>query len=155
MSFSRRILILDLSAHFFVTLSLTALVYITTANFQYALAVIAGGIFIDLDHLVDYFICFGASFDLKKFFQGAAVESGKVYLFLHSWELILILLCLSLVLNSGLLLALFLGMSAHLLIDNFQRKNLLAYIFIYRAWNKFKINIVMPEHISRLRVPAC
>ncbi|MDP2941808.1 MAG: hypothetical protein Q8N85_06140 [Candidatus Omnitrophota bacterium] len=130
-----------------VTSILTALVYLLTRSIPYAAAVILGGIFIDLDHLLDYFFCFGAGFKLGKFVDGDALASGHVYLFLHSWELVLVILLAGLTIPSGILLALFLGMSAHLTVDSIQRNNpFTTYLLFYRISKKFQVDVIMPAH---------
>ena len=147
MTLTRKRIIADLAAHFIITCFLTALVYISTRSISYAAAVILGGIFIDLDHLIDYFLYFGSIFKLEKFVDGDALASGHVYLFLHSWELAFIILLAGLIIPSGILLALFLGMSAHLTVDSIQRENpYTTYFLIYRISKGFKVDAIMPQH---------
>jgi len=147
MTLTRRRIITDLIAHFIITSILTALVYLLTRSVVYAASVVAGGILIDLDHFIDYFFCFGSGFNLGKFVDGDALASGHVYLFLHSWELVFIILLAGLAFPSGILLALFLGMSAHLVVDSIQRKNpYTTYLLIYRISQRFKVDAIMPQH---------
>lgn len=141
----RRKLIMDLSAHFIVTFLLVILVYTWTASLVYAAAVILGGIFIDLDHLIDYALYFGARFDLQDFLGSSALASGKIYLFLHSWEIVLILFLMGLAARTAPLLALSLGMAGHLIVDQVQIKNPRAYFLVYRMLKKFNVRIIFPE----------
>jgi hypothetical protein len=51
---------------------------------------------IDLDHLIDYFMYSGGGFSLSEFLSGSYFFSvNNIYLFLHSWELGLLLFIIS------------------------------------------------------------
>lgn len=50
------------------------------------------GFFVDFDHLIDYFIHKGLSFDVSNFISGRHYhETNTSYIFFHSWELVLFL----------------------------------------------------------------
>ncbi len=83
-----------------------------------------GGILIDLDHFIDYFLFYGFHFDLTEFFQGVQfLNSGKVYVFFHAWEYLLALLIILYFINRkrialrSFIAALALSIFFHLLID--------------------------------------
>ena len=62
-----------------------------------------GGVFIDLDHLIDYILAFGTKFNLIFFLKGYQfLKTDKIYVPLHSWELVIILLLTSIFLLSNL-----------------------------------------------------
>ncbi len=84
------------------------------------------------------------------FFNCTYLKSRKAYLFLHSWELIFIVLILAVYFKSQVLWLSFLSLSLHLAIDNVQRKNLFAYFLLYRIYNKFDAVIIFPEHEGKL-----
>lgn len=136
---------IDLSAHFISTGLFAVIIYKISASFIYAGIFILGGILIDLDHFIDHFIHFKNRFTLNDFFNSTYLKSGKVYLFLHSWELNLCILLAALVTKSYALFMFFLSLSIHLSIDNIQRKNRLAYFLIYRCYKKFDRDILLPE----------
>lgn len=55
-----------------------------------------GGFFVDIDHLIDYYLAFGLKFNLSYFLKGYQfLKSDKIYIFFHSWELVFILFTLS------------------------------------------------------------
>lgn len=57
---------------------------------------ILGGFLIDLDHVLEYFIFFGLSFNLGNFLEGwQFLLSNKIYLWFHAWEYIPILLIMA------------------------------------------------------------
>lgn len=138
-------LVIDLSAHFLSTVIVAVIVYLRTASFFYAGIVVMGGIFIDLDHLIDYFCYFKNKFSLKNFFESRYFESGKVFLFFHSWELNFIIFASGLFFKSYAALLLSESLSMHLVIDNILKRNKLCYFFLYRYFNKFNVDIIMPE----------
>ena len=140
-----RYIFMDMSLHIFSTLLFCLLIYLKTHSLYYGFIVMMGGIFIDLDHLIDYHLFFRGKFSLNHFLNCFYLDSGKVYVLLHSWELVFLLLALSLSIKSFSLFLLFLSMSVHLLIDNMQRKNPLAYFLFYRFNKRFKLEIVFPE----------
>lgn len=55
-----------------------------------------GGFFIDLDHVLEYFLIFGPSFNIVKFLAGQQfLASEKIYILFHAWEYIPILLLIA------------------------------------------------------------
>jgi len=111
---------------------------------------ILGGFFIDLDHLIDYFLVFGWKFNLNYFLKGwSFAKSDYIYIFFHSWELVLLLLIIFLILKKGLVktftLALALGMCAHLFTDyTMTGAPASLYFLTHRAKNEFKIEKLFP-----------
>ncbi len=140
-----RMTIKDLLLHFFSTLIFSSIIYFKSGNLLYGLIFILGGIFIDLDHLIDYFLFFKNRFNPADFFKLNFIKSGKVYVFFHSWEINFLLFIFGLGIKSSPLLILTLGMSVHLIIDNLQRKNLFFYFLIYRIIKKFDLKVLLPE----------
>ncbi|MDP1853245.1 MAG: hypothetical protein Q8L26_03445 [Candidatus Omnitrophota bacterium] len=136
---------IDLSIHFISTGLFAAIIYKISANFIYVGIFMVGGILIDLDHFIDHFIHFKNRFRLSDFLGSTYLKSGKVYLFLHSWELNLVILLAALVIKSYGLFILFLSLSIHLCIDNIQRRNRLTYFLIYRYYKEFDRDILLPE----------
>lgn len=138
--------IIDISIHLSITSLLSFAVYIFSSDIFYAALCFAGGIFIDLDHLLDYFLFYKRSLHLKDFFASAYLMSGKIYLIFHSWELCILIFSIAIYLNSAAFLVFSLSMAVHLFIDNIQRQNPLAYFLSYRIWVKFDSRKIMPEY---------
>ena len=60
-------------------------------NINVFLIAFLGGVLIDLDHLFDYFLAFGAKFNLTYFAKGYQfLKSDKIYIPFHSWEIVII-----------------------------------------------------------------
>jgi len=148
MSESKKNLAFDLSLHFIVTVILCGLVYWKFGDIFYAGLCLAGGIFIDLDHLFDYFKHYKLHISFKKFIRTEFLQSGKVYLPFHSWEIIFILFLLSLYFKSDGLGVFSLAMGVHLLIDHFQSPNRLFYFLTYRIIKKFDLEQLRAEAVG-------
>jgi hypothetical protein len=107
--------------------------------------VFIGGILIDLDHFIDYFLYAGFKFNLRDFLLIDNLKSGRIYIVFHSWELILLIYLAGLFLGSKrYALALSLGMLAHMSVDSFFQKAVLPYSIIYRWCNRFDAKKILP-----------
>lgn len=139
---NRRLLvnIIDISIHLAVGLAGCALIFFKSGSALYALLFFAGGVLIDLDHLVDHFICFGVKFRPIDFFSSASILSGKAYVPLHSWELVAIVTIVGLLAGSPGLIALSAGAVCHLTADSVMRKKPMVYFLLYRIKHGFNIS---------------
>jgi len=144
-----RDVIIDLLAHLVSAVIAVILIYITTRNLVYAGIFVVGALMVDMDHLVDYCIYYRTRFRLKDFVSARYLASGKVYLFLHSWELNLLVFIWALIVQSAAVWMLFLGLTVHLTIDNLQRGKPFFYFIVYRLYNKFDSHVLLPERRSR------
>src|SRR3989339_240628 len=88
---SRMYLLLTEMGHLGISLMLGHLIFKRYKRvLSYILALISGFL-VDLDHLLDYFIHEGLKFDPSNFFFGLHYhETNTSYIFLHSWELVLL-----------------------------------------------------------------
>ncbi len=147
-SYGLRRNIIDISVHVLSAFVFCAIIYSASGKLSYAVAFLMGAVFIDLDHLIDNFLCFKTIFALKELFNASHLSSGKVYLILHSWELIFVLFLISRALNSAQLFIFTCGLTVHLTIDIAQRKNKLAYFIFYRLMKKFDAKVIIPEMLE-------
>lgn len=116
-------------------------------------AAFVGGVLIDLDHLIDYFLAFGAKFRLEYFLKGYQfLESDKIYIFFHGWEYVVALLFFYGISENAILqtslLSLALGMFFHLWTDVIINKvPLRSYFLFHRMKKRFDmVNLVTEEH---------
>ena len=130
------------SKHVIVSLLVSALVWWWLRSSAAAVACFLTGVFIDLDHIVDFFYNKRDHFRVHRFF--AAFKFGvfeNIFVFLHSWEFALIWLALLLSLPEArqpVVLGLFIGFVTHLGLDNlFNRHARWAYFLFYRLWHGF------------------
>jgi len=134
---------------------------ITSAYYAYvsrswAAAVVCffSGVLIDLDHWVDYCwtkkkICWSLK-ELEDYCYHGNKED-KIYLFLHSYELLLVLwAAVFLFLNDPVWIGLVLGMTVHILLDQiFNGVYPWAYFWFYRAKHGFPHKIFFKEIFER------
>ena len=130
------------SKHVIVSLFVSALVWWWLRSSAAAVACFLTGVFIDLDHIIDFFYNKRGHFRVHRFF--AAFKFGvfeNIFVFLHSWEFALIWLALLLSLPEArqpVVLGLFIGFVTHLGLDNlFNRHARWAYFLFYRLWHGF------------------
>lgn len=140
--------LIDIFIHVLLAIIFAFIIYFVSGIFRYSAIFFLGGIFIDLDHLIDYYIFFKNKFKIKYFINSVFLKSGKAYLLLHSWEINFIVFIIGMAVRSMELMVFSLSLSLHLIVDNLQRENALAYFLIYRALKKFDISVIFPETVS-------
>ncbi|MCG8431533.1 MAG: hypothetical protein MJA29_10225 [Candidatus Omnitrophica bacterium] len=136
----------DLVYHAVGTFVLAAAIYLHTRDSGCVALVVLGGILIDVDHFIDYALVFKSKFHLRKFLLSDYLKSGKIYIILHSWELIILLGAVSLLTDSYGLFLLSLSMAMHLGIDSIQRMNPLLYFLVVRILRRFDASVLVPEY---------
>lgn len=111
-----------------------------------------GGFFIDLDHLIEYFLAYGTNFHFDYFLTGMQfLELGKAYVLFHAWEYIPLLLFFRYKIQksslrkkdivAAIILALTLGMTSHLVFDQLDNNvNKGGYFLIYRFLHNFNLS---------------
>ncbi|MBI2439723.1 MAG: hypothetical protein HYV45_03955 [Candidatus Moranbacteria bacterium] len=151
-------LMFHLFLHFF--LSLLAGV-ITWFFFGYQpisfLAAFFGGVLIDVDHFIDYFIAFGRNFRLTHFLKGYQFfKNDKIYVLFHGWEYVILLIIVIVSIevsgeSRALMWGVTIGAFFHLVTDCYINPGMSfkAYSFFYRYWKKFEIKeLVTREHYA-------
>ena len=139
-------LIIDLSWHLIISSLAFVIIYIFFKSWKLALLAFFSGTLIDLDHLVDYFLVYKINFRPEKFFKGYQfLESRRVYVFLHGWEWIGVVLLVGFL--AGFMpaaIAIALGIFGHLVVDQTLgfRHEPLFYFLTYRIIKKFKLDVL-------------
>lgn len=108
------------------------------------------GVLIDFDHLIDYFLYNGFTFNLMDFLtvQRYMIPSGKIYVLFHGWEYLPVFWFLGKWLEKkfkikGLVWSICLSYLGHLIIDNFSYiHHPMGYSVIYRLFNNFSIQSI-------------
>ena len=139
-----------MATHLSIALAGSGLIYYWFKDVFLALSFFAGSIVIDLDHFIDYFLYYGFRFNLRRFLSLECLLSGKVYIVLHSWELVFFLVAVSAVFDLSYLFFFSLAMAVHLSFDTIHRIRPLFYFLIYRACHKFDAHFLCPECLERL-----
>lgn len=129
--------------HFLVSLTL-AIAFIPQLGVSVSfVTVFSFGFFLDVDHLFDYGLYlrkFNKKFTLKDFLSGQHFDvTHKMFVLLHSWELVILLWIPYLYLGEIAFWAASLALVAHLIVDQLTNKvSLFSYSIIYRFHNNFK-----------------
>jgi hypothetical protein len=140
--------IVDLSTHLVLTLLLAWYFKVSTGGWSWPLLCIAGGILIDLDHFIDYFLYYGATFNVGDFFSHGYLDSGKCYVFFHSIELMLALWGLAFFVSWAIPLVT--GMTLHMAVDLVTAGHRGPMFFsLYYRWKKgFDREKILPKRWS-------
>src|SRR3989338_3756884 len=131
---------MKLHNHILASTTVGGISYYIFGSWQISVTVFLSGIFIDLDHILDYFLYEKKiKLDIKDFFYKCeALILNKVYLLLHSYELIIILAILAYFTNNYIVLGLLIGFGTHIMLDLSANKvHFLGYSFIFRLINRF------------------
>jgi len=135
----------DIAVHLIMTGILVWFFYKATGNWIWPALSVAGGILIDVDHFLDYFFHYGFKFRPRYFLCNTYLESGKIYIVFHSWEIVFILFGLSYIVQW--LYPLAVGMAVHILWDQltFGQVEPLFYFLSYRWYHGFDLEKISPR----------
>lgn len=137
-------LFLDELKHGIINLLFAGLFYYKYKNLKLSLLVLFVTYIIDIDHLVDYFLYYGASFSFSTFIglDYFRITQRAVVPF-HAWEWVILLVMTSTQTKKYklTLLAIATGMFAHLIWDSITVGSPLFYSILYRISQSF---IVIP-----------
>ncbi len=132
---SNNVLVRDEIMHVLFALVSVFVVWKKTKSYKLALTTFLVAIFIDVDHLVDYFAFYGFKFNLANFFGGKHFEvTQRAYVPFHAWEWVMLLGIVAK--NRGwksYFTAITLGLFAHLVYDSISQSSFLFYSIGYRA----------------------
>ena len=133
---------MQVSKHVITSVIVSALVWWWLRSSAAALACFLMGVFIDLDHIVDFIYNNRRHLRFHRFFPAFEFEVlENIFVFLHSWEFALVWLALLLSLpdvRQPVALGLFVGFVTHLGLDNlFNRHARWAYFLLYRLRHGF------------------
>lgn len=137
------------TSHAVISAGTSAVFWYATGSVPGAIVCFLSGIFIDLDHHLDYWLNKKElPLDYKKLLYFSEVEKeGKPYLFLHSYELLALLWIAVFYYGLGPVWSgLVLGLSVHMIADQICNPvRPLAYFFIYRLKHGFHRGKLLTE----------
>lgn len=128
---------MQLPVHAATSAVLCGAVYAATGSQTAAAASWLSGVFIDLDHVADYLAFSGERFSIARFFSWCEEDGGRAAVFwLHSWELLVLLLMTAAWLRADALFGLVLGAGVHLAMDQVgnRRGRSVWYYFLGYRW---------------------
>lgn len=138
---------MKLTAHIGISTVAAASVYTITGSQRLSLSLLLSGIFIDLDHVVDYVLLSEERFTRKNFFSWYDERRwNKIYIIFHSYELLAIFLLMTFWFRNDIMIGVAIGCSLHLLADQIgnvsmrlsERFSLWFYFFSYRYHTGFE-----------------
>lgn len=136
--------------HFSVSLITGVVAFLTTKTIFPGIASFLAGWLLDVDHIWDYYKNGCRRFSVRRFLD--AMDNGeikKTYLYLHSYELLLILISLCFVTRFHYLLSFTtLGFAIHLFFDQlFNPVNPFTYFLTYRILRGYRTEIIFRTDI--------
>ncbi len=124
--------------HSAFSVTISAILYMIFKSWGLAIACFLSGIFIDLDHFIDYLRENGWPIKLKKFFQVCyKCQFDRIILLWHGWEWIVLLGIAAWLTDwNPWMTGALIGLSQHIVLDAFSNSsNLQTYSLIWR-WKK-------------------
>ncbi|MDP8299573.1 MAG: hypothetical protein P9L88_06705 [Candidatus Tantalella remota] len=123
---------IDLVVHLVLSAILAVVFYVFRGGWCWPVLAVVGGVLIDVDHFLDYFVYFGKRFNVYDFFERKYNKSGKSYRIFHSWEIVILLWIFSPAIPW--LFPLAAGVTGHILIDVYLNRHadFKALFLIYR-----------------------
>lgn len=104
--------------HILISIILSIIVYFVTKSFFGAILCLFAGIFIDTDHLLDYWLHRKKIIIDKRFFsEDYHIKFGRIFVLMHSYEIILALTILYNITRFTPIIGLTIGWLSHLLLD--------------------------------------
>ncbi|MBI5742068.1 MAG: hypothetical protein HZA16_15325 [Nitrospirae bacterium] len=137
-----------LGHHIAFSTAVSGVLYMISRSWGLATACFLSGIFIDLDHVIDFLLIYGWPFSFKRFFNVFYHEMGfkKIYLLFHAWEWLLLLFAAAWA--SGWdpwLTGLFAGCGHHMFLDYLHNGGYIrSYSIIWRWKNRFDFKTSFP-----------
>ncbi len=143
--FSRHMLV-----HYILAAGALAAVFFLTRSLLWAVVALSINIFLDVDHLIDYWLANGFNLDYRRFIRETFdegqyfVKAQKIIVPLHSWELLILVLFAAWATDTPQLgIAFAFGFLPHLVWDQITyAKEPLMYSLIFRAVHKFDLKKV-------------
>lgn len=138
------------TSHAIISTALGMMLYSITRSMQAVIGVFIGGVLIDADHLIDYFLTYKRFAPLKVMYRRLSeVRLYYLCLILHSYEIVIILWVLVfLFAGNRWLLGLAWGASVHLACDQlafFKKMRPGTYFLSYRLARKFRVPKVLKK----------
>jgi len=139
---------MKLEHHIAVSTVISGILFAIFKSFGLSAASFFVGIFIDLDHIVDYFFETGLGFNKKEFFSFFYEEKHKkIVLIFHGWEFLIILGAAAKLTDlNHWITGMLIGYGQHMLFDFYYNKTpFRSYSLIWRCKNRFNSEVIFPR----------
>lgn len=140
---------MKLEHHIAFSTIISGILYAIFKSWGLSIAAFISGIFIDLDHVVDYVIAHGLHFNVKGFFPFFYEEKhNKITLIFHGWEFLIFFAAAAWFTDFNLLVTgVLIGYGHHIVLDFFYSKaSFWSYSLIWRWKNKFDSKRIFPRN---------
>jgi len=146
------------TVHAISSAALAAGIYRATTSLEMASAALFVGIFLDIDHIIDFLIFSGERFSISRFrawcYEG---RWNKLILMFHSYELFVLYSFLVYKYPNPILLGILCGMGLHLTLDQLGNRHLIKaftiskwfYFFTFRAWGGFHKDWLRTSNVQK------
>lgn len=138
--------------HVAASITISGILFLIFRSWGLAIASFVSGIFIDLDHVIDYIFEHGLHLDVKKFFHFFYGEQyKKLTLILHGWEWPVLLVIASWLTDwNPWITGLTVGWGQHMLFDRFYNISTFgSYSFFWRLKNGFDTNKILLKNRTK------
>lgn len=121
------------------------LLAIFTNSIGAGLIVFLTGVFVDLDHVFDFWVSRPKNFfGIRKFLDSKRYIKKRIFVLFHSWEYLIILVIFAYYLNWPILLSAFIaGLALHYLLDVYNlledKMHILSYFMVFRIAKRFTV----------------
>ncbi len=142
---------MKLPYHAVATITISGVLYMVFKSWGLAVSSFVAGIFIDLDHIIDYLRENGRPFKIKNFFRIChQCQFNKVILIWHGWEWIVLLGAAAWLTGwNPWITGMLIGITQHLLLDAINSipdlKSLRSYSLIWRWKKDFDFDTLFPK----------
>lgn len=136
--------------HIITSFILAVAIFLLTRDMVASSIAFLAGIFIDLDHLLDFWISAPKNaFSIKQFYNMDKHLKSKgdhyTFIFFHAWEWIIVLVFLTFIYSNVYFVSFVLAVSLHLVLDTInnniiEKETPLVYSIIFRIFHKFRMN---------------
>ena len=128
--------------HYHVAFStvIAAVLYLIFKSWALSLSCLISGIFIDLDHVIDYIREHGLTLNASKFSHNFhSGQFDKMYLIFHAWECLFVLAFISWLYDwNPWITGVLIGFSQHILLDAFNNtRNFKSYSLLWEMEKRF------------------
>ncbi len=126
---------------------ISGILYIIFKSWGLAIACFISGIFIDLDHIVDYTREHGLPFNIKNFFRvNYMAQYNKILLLWHGWEWLVLLSAAAWLTDwNPWITGILIGFSQHLVLDNINSGSRWSYSLFWRWRQDFDFDTIFPR----------
>ena len=143
---------MKLQYHIITSIPISFAIYFYFNSISAALISFLSGVFIDIDHILDYILHGKFSLHLKDYYLFSLERQfSKIYLFFHSFEIMILLWIIISYFKLNLFwIAFVIGLTQHLILDCIFNSyivliNPLAYFFAFRAAKGFRKELLFKE----------